>query len=256
MRHLMTPMRRTVRRARPTAVQYYLMILQVYRVIISLSLNQVMSKMKISEYFNPEQHLTLHQDKEGNMIGGGYQVNNLLYQRKMPLFVSLGNSGVQGAMSGGAEAGAGAGAGAASGDDCENRHFIPEKFSDLFRDLAVPAGLFMMPPQFRPRNYAFDVPEEDATIPREKTHGDGDGDGGGGGDGDGDSSDDEGSDDDDRRKTVPTDIFDTLLALVTPTERIQHDVKTRRQRQKTQQQQQHPNKADKKRQNKTRRARA
>ena len=70
-----------------------------------------MSKMKISEYFNPEQHLTLHQDKEGNMIGGGYQVNNLLYQRKMPLFVSLGSSGGgQGAMSGGAEAGAGRGA--------------------------------------------------------------------------------------------------------------------------------------------------
>lgn len=198
--------------------------------------------MKISEYFNPEQHLTLHQDKEGNMIGGGYQVNNLLYQRKMPLFVSLGNSdGEQGAMSGGA------GAGSAGSDDCENRHFIPEKFSDLFRDLAVPAGLFMMPPQFRPRNYAFDVPEEDATASsREKKHGDG------GGDRDSsssDSSDDEGSESN-RRKTVPTDIFDTLLALVTPTERIQHDVKTRRQRQ-----QQHPsNKADKKRQNKTRRA--
>jgi hypothetical protein len=208
-----------------------------------------MSKMKISEYFNPEQHLTLHQDKEGNMIGGGYQVNNLLYQRKMPLFVSLGNSGGQGAMSGGAEAGAGAGAGA-SADDCENRHFIPEKFSDLFRDLAVPAGLFMMPPQFRPRNYAFEVPEEDATIPREKKHGDGDG------DGDRDSSSDsDSSSDDDDRKTVPTDIFDTLLSLVTPTERIHHDVKTRRRRQKTQQQQ-HPNKADKKRQNKTRRARA
>lgn len=191
--------------------------------------------MKISEYFNPEQHLTLHQDKEGNMIGGGYQVNNLLYQRKMPLFVSLGNSGGQGAMSGGA----GAGAGATSGDDCENRHFIPEKFSDLFRDLAVPAGLFMMPPQFRPRNYAFEVPEEDATIPREKTHGDGDS--------------DSDSDDDDGRKTVPTDIFDTLLSLVTPTERIHHDVKTRRHRQKSQPQQ--PNKTDKKRQNKTRRAR-
>ena len=191
-----------------------------------------MSKMKISEYFNPEQHLTLHQDKEGNMIGGGYQVNNLLYQRKMPLFVSLGNSGDgQGAMSGGA------GAGAASGDDCENRHFIPEKFSDLFRDLAVPAGLFMMPPQFRPRNYAFEVPEEDDR--REKKHGHGDGD-----------SDNSSSDsDDDGRKTVPTDIFDTLLSLVTPTERIQHDVKTRRQRQ-----QQQSNKTDKKRQNKTRRA--
>jgi len=204
-----------------------------------------MSKMKISEYFNPDQHLTLHQDKEGNMIGGGYQVNNLLYQRKMPLFVSLGNSGGQGAMSGGAGAGAGS-------DECENRHFIPEKFSDLFRDLAVPAGLFMMPPQFRPRNYAFEVPEEDTV--REKKHGDGDGD-----NDDGDSSDSSDSDSDDegrnsiRRKTVPTDIFDTLLALVTPTERIHHDVKTRRQRQKTQQQQ-HSNKADKKRQNKTRRA--
>ena len=162
----------------------------------------------------------------------------------MPLFVSLGNSGGgQGAMSGGAGAGAGASAGAGS-DDCENRHFIPEKFSDLFRDLAVPAGLFMMPPQFRPRNYAFDVPEEDATIPREKKHGDGDGDG----ESSSDSSDDEGNESN-RRKTVPTDIFDTLLALVTPTERIQHDVKTRRQRQ-----QQHSNKADKKRQNKTRRA--
>jgi hypothetical protein len=230
-----------MRRARPTAVQYYLMILQVYRVIISLSFNQVMSKMKISEYFNPEQHLTLHQDKEGNMIGGGYQVNNLLYQRKMPLFVSLGNSGDgQGAMSGGA-GGASAGAGS---DDCENRHFIPEKFSDLFRDLAVPAGLFMMPPQFRPRNYAFDVPDEDATTSsRENKHGDGDGESSSSSD----SSDDEDSESN-RRKTVPTDIFDTLLALVTPTERIQHDVKTRRQRQ-----QQHPNKADKKRQNKTRR---
>ena len=210
-----------------------------------------MSKMKISEYFNPEQHLTLHQDKEGNMIGGGYQVNNLLYQRKMPLFVSLGNSGGgQGAMSGGAGAWAGGGTGS---DDCENRHFIPEKFSDLFRDLAVPAGLFMMPPQFRPRNYAFDVPEEDATIPREKKHGDGDGNGNGESSSSSDSSDDEGSESN-RRTTVPTDIFDTLLALVTPTERIQHDVKTRRQRQKTQQQQQHSNKADKKRQNKTRRA--
>ena len=202
-----------------------------------------MSKMKMSEYFNPDQHLTLHQDKEGNMIGGGYQVNNLLYQRKMPLFVSLGNSGGQGVMSGGAGAGAGS-------DECENRHFIPEKFSDLFRDLAVPAGLFMMPPQFRPRNYAFEVPEEDAV--REKKHDDGDGHG----HGDSSSSSDSDSDSDDegrdsiRRKTVPTDIFDTLLALVTPTERIHHDVKTRRQRQ-----QQQSNKTDKKRQNKTRRAR-
>lgn len=204
-----------------------------------------MSKTSISQYFNPEQHLVFHQDKEGNMIGGGYQVNNLLYQRKMPLFVSLGNSGGQGAMSGGAGAGAGAGS-----DECENRHFIPEKFSDLFRDLAVPAGLFMMPPQFRPRNYAFEVPEEDAV--REKKHDDGDGDGDSSSSSDSDSdSDDEGRDSI-RRKTVPTDIFDTLLALVTPTERIHHDIKTRRQRQ----QQQQSNKTDKKRQNKTRRVKS
>ena len=48
-----------------------------------------MTKMKISEYFNPHKHLVFHQDKEGYMIGGGYQINNLLYQHKMPLFVSL-----------------------------------------------------------------------------------------------------------------------------------------------------------------------
>lgn len=56
--------------------------------------------MKVSEYFNPDQHLTFHQDKEGNMIGGGYQVNSLLYQHKTPLFVSIGESGGQ-SMTGG-----------------------------------------------------------------------------------------------------------------------------------------------------------
>jgi hypothetical protein len=47
---------------------------------------------------------------------------------------------------------------------------------------------------------------------------------------------------------VPNDIFDTLLSLVTPSERIQHDVKTRRRRQ--------TGGRDKKRQNKTKRSRA
>ena len=180
-----------------------------------------MSKMKISEYFNPDQHLTLHQDKEGNMIGGGYQVNNLLYQRKMPLFVSLGNSGGQGVMSGGAGAGVGAGAGS---DDCENRHFIPEKFSDLFRDLAVPAGLFMMPALFRPRNYAFEVPEaateseQTKTTEKNETNTDSD------------ESETDSESDTECRKPVPKDIFDRLLELVTPSERVQHDVKTRKHR--------------------------
>ena len=167
---------------------------------------------KISQFFNPSEHLVFHQDKEGNMIGGGYRVNNLLYQHKMPLFVSV---------DAGAQTGGGGGVSSEPAP-----HFIPEKFSDLFRDLAVPAGLFMMPPMFRPRNYAFEVPEEDADAKakaNEKTTQVKDRD-----------SDD--SDSDDERKDykttkhAPNDIFDTLLSLVESKERIQHDVKTRRQR--------------------------
>jgi hypothetical protein len=168
----------------------------------------------ISQFFNPSEHLVFHQDKEGNMIGGGYHVNNMLYQHKMPLFVSYNEA----PMTGG-----GSGDDTASG---ENKHFIPEKFSDLFRDLAVPAGLFMMPALFRPRNYATSVREEEADAEAEA------------------DTDSDSDDETERRKPVPNDIFDTLLSLVTPSERIQHDVKTRR------------NKGGidvKKRQNKTRR---
>jgi hypothetical protein len=172
-------------------------------------------KTEVKQYFNPDHHLTLHQDKEGNMIGGGYHVNNLLYQHKMPLFVSLDDAERQ---HGG---GGGGGGGSGGGDD----HFIPEKFSDLFRDLAVPAGLFMMPALFRPRNYAFEVPEaateaateEAKTAEKNDTDTD-------------TNTDTDTDDDDDRRKPVPKDIFDRLLDLVTPNERVQHDVKTRRRR--------------------------
>jgi hypothetical protein len=171
---------------------------------------------KISQFFNPSEHLVFHQDKDGNMIGGGYQVNNMLYQNKMPLFVSP--------MTGG-------GSGSGGHDDGENPHFIPEKFSDLFRDLAVPAGLFMMPALFRPRNYAASVREED-TEPEPEPKA---------------ASDSDDSDDEtERRKPVPNDIFDTLLSLVTPSERIQHDVKTRRKKGGDM-------KKERKRQNKTRR---
>jgi hypothetical protein len=156
---------------------------------------------KIGQFFNPSEHLVFHQDKEGNMIGGGYQVNNMLYQHKMPLFVSP--------MTGG-----GSRSGSGGHDDGENPHFIPEKFSDLFRDLAVPAGLFMMPALFRPRNYATSVREEEPKAePDAKADSD---------------SDSDTDDETERRKPVPNDIFDTLLSLVTPSERIQHDVKTRR----------------------------
>ena len=202
--------------------------------ILQVSLDYItMSKTSISQYFNPEQHLVFHQDKEGNMIGGGYQVNNLLYQHKMPLFVSL-DDAVAGRQTGGG-----------SGGSCDE-HFIPEKFSDLFKDLAVPAGLFMMPALFRPRNYAFEVPDMDADSAKSHKERDTD-------DTDTDDTDTESDDEHHKTKTVPNDIFDTLLSLVTPSERIQHDVKTRRQR---------PtdggsgNGKDKKRQNKTKRAKA
>ena len=137
------------------------------------------------------------------MMGGGYRVNNLLYQHKMPLFVSVGD---------GAGAGSQTGGGGAS-----QPHFIPEKFSDLFRDLAVPAGLFMMPPMFRPRNYAFEVPDAKDADTKDADA----------------KADDDDNDDDDYKTTThaPDDIFDTLLSLVESKERIQHDVKTRRRRQ-------------------------
>jgi hypothetical protein len=185
---------------------------------------------KIGQFFNPSEHLVFHQDKEGNMIGGGYHVNNMLYQHKMPLFVSYNEAPMTGGSGG-------------HDDGDENKHFIPEKFSDLFRDLAVPAGLFMMPALFRPRNYAASVREEDtepkadeaaeakASEPEKDA------------DSDADAESDDSDDETERRKPVPNDIFDTLLSLVAPNERIQHDVKTRR------------NKGGdvKKRQNKTRR---
>ena len=186
---------------------------------------------KIGQFFNPSEHLVFHQDKEGNMIGGGYHVNNMLYQHKMPLFVSYNEAPIMG--------GGGSGDDTASG---ENKHFIPEKFSDLFRDLAVPAGLFMMPALFRPRNYATDTDTD--TEPKADTKADTKAEAKA--DTKAESDSDESDDETERRNPVPNDIFDTLLSLVAPKERIQHDVKTRRNKGGDV-------KKEKKRQNKTRR---
>ena len=135
----------------------------------------------------------------------------------MPLFVSLDDD----AAVAGHQTGGGSGSGSGGGG---HEHFIPEKFSDLFKDLAVPAGLFMMPSLFKPRNYAFEVPEADTVKPHKDTdtHDDTDT--------DTDTDDDDAADGSHKTKMIPTDIFDTLLSLVTPTERIQHDVKTRRRK--------------------------
>jgi hypothetical protein len=209
-----------------------MILYRVYHYITS----EARMKTEVKQYFNPDEHLTLHQDKDGNMIGGGYQVNNLLYQNKMPLFVSLDDAETQRGGSGGIGGG---------NDD----HYIPEKFSDLFRDLAVPAGLFMMPALFRPRNYAFEVPEIEPKAPTEaQAQADADS--------TNDMSDTDSTDSDteserDLRKPVPKDIFDRLLELVTPSERVQHDVKTRRQRHHSKE-----NRSNKKKTNTTKKARS
>ena len=168
------------------------------------------------------------------MIGGGYKVNNMLYQHKMPLFVSYNEA----SMTGG---GGGGGDDTASG---ENKHFIPEKFSDLFRDLAVPAGLFMMPSLFRPRTYATCLPDAD-TEPKAESESEPKAESESEAEADTDSDSYESDDETNRRRPVPDDIFDTLLSLVAPKERIQHDVKTRRNKGGDV-------KKEKKRQNKTR----
>ena len=91
----------------------------------------------------------------------------------------------------------------------------------------------MMPSLFRPRNYAACVTETESKAEPEQEQ-------------KANSESDDSDDETDPRKPVPNDIFDTLLSLVTPSERIQHDVKTRRNK----------GSVGKKRQNKTRRTRA
>ena len=153
----------------------------------------------------------------------------------MPLFVSLDDAATgEGRQTGGGRGGSGS----------SDEHFIPEKFSDLFKDLAVPAGLFMMPSLFKPRNYAFEVPEAEAAKPHKEGDTDTD-------DTDTDTDDEDATERSCRTKPVPNDIFDTLLSLVTPSERIQHDVKTRRQGHGRQ-----GGDGGKKRQNKTKRSKA
>ena len=175
----------------------------------------------VSSYFNPDQHLVFHKDKNGQMMSGGYQINNLLFENKVPLFVKMGGGG-------------------GGGDESRiSANIIPEKFSDLFKDLAVPAGLFMMPPLFSARNYSYEESLDD-DVSKSVKSGDGDGEGH-----DSDSDSDSDSDfyeenrshrDRDRHhhphphRVAPVDIFDKLLALVAPSDRIKIDKKTRKSR--------------------------
>ena len=164
----------------------------------------------VSSYFNPDQHLVFHKDKNGQMMSGGYQINNLLFENKVPLFAK---------MSGG-------GSGSGRDDSRISAHIIPEKFSDLFKDLAIPAGLFMMPPLFSARNYGYEESLDDNDAKSVKS-------------GDGDSEGHDSDSDNDfydetggslKHRFAPVDIFDKLLALVAPSDRIKLDKKTRKSR--------------------------
>ncbi len=175
----------------------------------------------ISSYFNPDQHLVFHKDKNGQMMSGGYQINNLLFENKVPLFVKMGGGG--------------------SGESRVSANIIPEKFSDLFKDLAVPAGLFMMPPLFSARNYSYEESLDD-DVSKSVKSGDGDSDSEGH-DSDSDSDSDSDFYEENRshrdrhhhphphpHRFAPVDIFDKLLALVAPSDRIKIDKKTRKSR--------------------------
>jgi hypothetical protein len=152
----------------------------------------------INEYFNPNQHLVLHLNSEGAMTGGGYTISNTF-----PLFVNYdGGDGEAAGNSGG-------GNGKVESDS------VVTKFSSLFKDMGVPAGLFMMPPLFKPRMYENN--DNDAT--KKTKH-----------------ADEEEDDDVKKTSNVPViqdSLYDKLLALVSPDRRIEYDNKTRNHRKKS-----------------------
>ena len=154
----------------------------------------------INEYFNPNQHLVLHLNSEGAMTGGGYTISNTF-----PLFVNYDGGGGEVGESGG------------GGNGKVDSDSVVTKFSSLFKDMGVPAGLFMMPPLFKPRMYENN--NNDAT---KKTK----------------DADNE-ADDDVKDKTsndvpvIQDSLYDKVLALVSPDHRIEYDNKTRNHRKKS-----------------------
>jgi len=180
--------------------------------------------MATTSYFNPEEHLVFHTDKNGQMMSGGYKINNALFEQNIPLFSKW--------------SGGGNGTGGSNDEEGSNNYkndnsgvsanIIPSKFSDLFLDLAVPAGLFVMPPLFSTRKYMVEQSDDDKPNNKNITHEHS------GSDNNSDSDHNEYNESDEdaipTHKFAPVDIFDKLIALVTPTERIKLDKKTRKHR--------------------------
>ena len=185
--------------------------------------------MAATSYFNPEQHLVFHTDKNGQMMSGGYKINNALFEQNIPLFSKWSGDGGSGSEDG---------INKYKSDNNDNggvsANIIPAKFSDLFRDLAVPAGLFVMPPLFSARKYMLEQTDDEITKHKKShEHSGNDDDRNSDSDYDDDSnanSEDEVENTSRPHKFAPVDIFDKLIALVTPTERIKLDKKTRKHR--------------------------
>jgi hypothetical protein len=195
--------------------------------------------MAAASYFNPEQHLVFHTDKNGQMMSGGYKINNALFEQNIPLFSKWSGDG-----------GRTTGTGSGSSEDGINKYksdnndnggvsanIIPAKFSDLFHDLAVPAGLFVMPPLFTARKYMLEQTDDEITEHKKSHEHSGHDDDGNANSEDDDEDDDSNANSEDEventgrpHKFAPVDIFDKLIALVTPTERIKLDKKTRKHR--------------------------
>jgi len=166
-------------------------------------------------YFNPDQHLVFHKDNNGQMMSGGYKISNLLFENNIPLFASVGGGRID--------------------DEHRDTKSDPkvEQFSDLFKDLAVPAGLFMMPPLFSTRNYIYQQtsPRSSSTanpsVSADNKRND-ERNNNTASDSDSDDNYSEHNDKEYPNNAAPTDIFEKLLAMVTPGERIKHDNKSRK----------------------------
>jgi len=140
-----------------------------------------------NSFFNPITDLVYSLNKEGGIESGGYKINNTLLQTDGTLFVRGDNSDTP--------------------HKSKSKQVSVSSFSELFEDMAVPAGLFMMPSLFKPTSSSSSSSSsqkggsklilEDSSI---------------------------------QSGIVPSDLYDRLLDLVSPDKRVVYDHKTRRKK--------------------------
>jgi len=132
-----------------------------------------------NSFFNPITDLVYSLNKEGGIESGGYKINNTLLQTGGALFVG-------------------------DNSDTSDKSKQVSAFSELFENMAVPAGLFMMPPLFKPTPSSSSSHKGGSKLILE----------------------DSGI----RSGIIPSDLYDRLLDLVSPDKRVVYDHKTRRKK--------------------------